>query len=140
MLFRDRKENDENAGKWIGVGGKFENGESPDECLLREVFEETGLKLKEYRLRGIVSFVSDIYETEYMFLYTSGSFEGTLTECSEGRLEWIDKESVPELPLWEGDRIFLNLIRDDKDFFSLKLVYERDSLKNAVLDGKKIMF
>lgn len=140
MLFRDRKENDENAGKWIGVGGKFENGESPDECLLREVFEETGLKLKEYRLRGIVSFVSDIYETEYMFLYTSGSFEGTLTECSEGRLEWIDKKSVPELPLWEGDRIFLNLIRDDKDFFSLKLVYERDSLKNAVLDGKKIMF
>ncbi len=138
MLFRDRKENDENAGKWIGVGGKFENGESPDECLLREVFEETGLKLKEYRLRGIVSFVSDIYETEYMFLYTSGSFEGTLTECSEGRLEWIDKESVPELPLWEGDRIFLNLIRDDKDFFSLKLVYERDSLKNAVLDGKEI--
>ncbi len=140
MLFRDRKENDENAGKWIGVGGKFENGESPDECLLREVFEETGLKLKEYRLRGIVSFVSDIYETEYMFLYTSDSFEGTLTECSEGRLEWIDKKSVPELPLWEGDRIFLNLIRDDKDFFSLKLVYERDSLKNAVLDGKKIMF
>ena len=140
MLFRDRKKNDENAGKWIGVGGKFENGESPDECLLREVFEETGLKLKEYRLRGIVSFVSDIYETEYMFLYTSGSFEGTLTECSEGRLEWIDKKSVPELPLWEGDRIFLNLIRDDKDFFSLKLVYERDSLKEAVLDGKKIMF
>lgn len=144
MLHRVKKEDDQSRGKWLGIGGKFEDKESPDECLLREVYEETGLKLTSYRLRGIVTFVSDIYETEYMFLYTADGYEGELIEeadgslmplidgrrvpCSEGVLKWIEIDKVPSLELWEGDRIFLELLRTTEDFFTLKLCYEGDSL------------
>ena len=139
MLHRTKKENDLNEGKWIGVGGKFEENESPDECLLREVKEETGLTLTDYRLRGIVTFVSARWETEYMYLYTAHGFEGTLADCDEGVLRWVPKEDVPALPLWEGDRIFLRLLAEDAPFFSLKLVYdENDVLTEAMLDGREI--
>lgn len=139
MLRRDRKKNDENSGKWIGVGGKFEEGESPDDCLIREVREETGLELTSYSLRGIVTFVSDIYETEQMFLFTADGFSGSLSECDEGTLEWVDKSNVPSLPLWEGDRIFLELLARGRGFFLLKLVYHGDNLTSAVLDGREIL-
>ncbi len=144
MLHRVKKDNDQSHGKWLGIGGKFEDKESPDECLLREVYEETGLELTSYRLRGIVSFISDIYETEYMFLYTADNYEGELyeeadgtltpiinnkrTPCNEGVLKWIDIDEVPSLELWEGDRIFLKKLRDEDDFFTLKLVYKGDDL------------
>jgi 8-oxo-dGTP diphosphatase len=144
MLHRTKKENDQSRGKWLGIGGKFEDKESPDECLLREVYEETGLTLTSYRLRSIVTFISDIYETEYMFLYTADRFSGELyeepdgnlipvidgvrTPCSEGVLRWVDIDTVPSLELWEGDRIFLERLRTDEDFFTLKLCYEGDRL------------
>lgn len=131
MLLRNKKEFDENKNKWIGVGGKFEEGESPEECLLREVKEETGLTLKNYRFRGIVTFVSSEYGTEYMHLYTADEFEGELIECNEGELSWIDKDKVPELNLWEGDREFLKLLLEDVPFFSLKLTYEGDNLNEV---------
>ena len=126
MLYRNRKKNDVNAGKYIGVGGKFEAGESPEECLLREVKEETGLTLRSYAFRGVVTFVFD-GESEYMFLYTADGFEGTLTDCNEGELHWIDKDALPSLALWEGDRLFLELLRQGARPFSMKLVYDRDS-------------
>ncbi len=128
MLYRNKKDQDENAGKWIGVGGKLMEGESPDECLLREVKEETGLSLLRYRFRGIVTFVSDEWGTEQMFLYTSDQFEGTLTECAEGELRWINREHVLDLPLWEGDRHFLKLLNETEEVFFLKLQYEGDTL------------
>lgn len=132
MLNRNKKKNDVNGGKWIGVGGKFEDSESPEECLRREVFEETGYKINSYRFHGIVTFVSDIYETEYMFLYTSDDFEGNEIVCNEGDLHWIDKNDVLSLPLWEGDKVFLRYLFENEGFFSLKLVYEGDSLINTV--------
>ena len=128
MLNRNKKETDCNGGKWIGVGGKIEENESPTEALLREVKEETSLVLNNYRLRGIITFVSDTWEGEYMFLYTSSSFDGTVCECDEGELHWVEKERVFELPLWEGDRVFLKYLNEDRDFFNLKLVYEGDTL------------
>ena len=125
MLHRIRKKNDANAGKWIGVGGHFEEGESPEECLLREVYEETGLKLTSYRLRGIITFVSDEWGSEYMHLYTADGFEGDLAaamdNCKEGVLKWVPKKEVFDLPLWEGDKIFLNLLLEKENIFSLKL-------------------
>ena len=133
MLLRNKKKQDENAGKWIGVGGKFEEGESPQDCLLREVQEETGLRLTQYRFRGIVTFVSDRYETEYMHLFTAHCFEGELTACDEGELRWVEKDEVLSLPLWEGDREFLRLLREDAPFFSLKLVYQGDKLVSSTL-------
>ena len=138
MLHRIKKEKDINKDKWIGVGGHFEAGESPEECLLREVYEETGLTLVSWRLRGIITFSTDVYETEYMFLYTADRYTGSLTECSEGTLEWVEKSRVPELPIWEGDKIFFRLLEEQADFFSLKLRYVGDSLAEAVLDGKRI--
>ena len=128
MLLRNRKENDENQGKWIGVGGKFEEGESPVDCMRRETFEETGLSVTDYRFRGIVTFVSDLYGTEYMYLFTAAGFEGQLKDCEEGELHWIDKRKVPDLDLWEGDRIFLRKLAEDEPFFLLKLVYRGDEL------------
>ena len=133
MLHRVKKENDENHDKWIGVGGKFEEGESPEECLLREVKEETGLTLREYRLRGIITFVSNEWGTEYMYLYTATKYEGTLTECDEGELVWVPKDELSRLTLWEGDRIFLRLLDEEKRFFSLKLCYEGEKLAETVL-------
>ena len=139
MLHRVKKQQDENAGKWIGVGGKFEEGESPEECARREVREETGLALEEVRPRGIVTFVSDQWGTEYMHLFTSTRFSGTLHACDEGELAWVPVSQVTKLELWEGDRFFLDLLARDVPFFSLKLVYEGDSLCTAILDGNKIL-
>ena len=138
MLHRIKKENDLNKDKWIGIGGKFEDKESPEDCLLREVYEETGLTLKRFSYRGIVTFVSDKYPTEYMHLFTADKFEGSLKECDEGVLEWVEKSFVKGLPIWEGDKIFLDLIDTDTPFFSLKLVYSGDTLKSAVLNGERI--
>ena len=135
MLHRVRKENDENKDKWIGVGGKFEDRESPEDCVLREVKEETGLTLTEYRYRGLVTFVSDRWETEYMHLFTATGYTGTLrADCDEGELAWIDKRALLELPLWEGDRIFLRLLDQGAPFFSLKLVYEGERLVSSSLN------
>lgn len=137
MMHRVKKEQDINKDKWIGVGGHFEEGESPEECLLREVAEETGLILTDYRLRGVITFIADAYPVEYMFLYTAERFEGTMHACDEGNLEWVPKGKVNELPIWEGDKIFFRLLEERQDFFSLKLRYEGDTLAEAVLDGKE---
>lgn len=136
MMHRIKKENDINHDKWVGVGGHFEPGETPEECLLREVKEETGLTLDSWRFRGLVTFQCDRWQTEYMCLYTADGFSGDLTECDEGNLEWVPKEKVYELPIWEGDKIFFRLIEEDQPFFSLKLRYEKDVLVEAVLNGK----
>ena len=139
MLHRISKKKDINKDKWIGVGGHFEKDESPEECLLREVQEETGLTLTSYRFRGIVTFISDQWQTEYMCLYTADGFEGELKECDEGVLVWVPIEDLEKLTLWEGDKIFLRLLSEDHPFFSLKLRYEGELLVEAVLDGEKIL-
>lgn len=138
MLHRVKKENDLNRDKWIGIGGRFEDKESPEDCLLREVREETGLTLTDYRYRGLVTFVSDRWPTEYMHLFTATAFTGTLRECDEGELEWLDWEQLIRIPHWEGDEIFLRLLEQDKPFFSLKLCYEGETLVHAALNGKTI--
>ena len=138
MLHRTKKVNDENHDKWIGVGGKFEDRESPEDCMKREVWEETGLCVTKFRYRGIVTFVSDEYPTEYMHLFTCTEWTGEEKECDEGELAWIEKERLLSLPMWEGDRIFLELLDTDTPFFSLKLVYRGEKLCEAVLNGKKI--
>ncbi|MBQ9686518.1 MAG: 8-oxo-dGTP diphosphatase [Oscillospiraceae bacterium] len=135
MLHRVKKENDENRDKWVGIGGKFEPGESPEDCALREVYEETGLTMQSWAYRGIVTFVSDQWGTEYMHLFHSKDFSGTLRDCDEGELEWVDKARLLRLPIWEGDKIFLRLLDTDEPFFSLKLCYQGDSLTAAVLNG-----
>ena len=140
MLHRTKKKNDPNENKWVGIGGKFEEGESPEDCLVREVKEETGLTLSSYSYRGIVTFVSDRYPTEYMHLFTARAESGELIPCNEGELGWVEMEKVPSLPLWEGDRVFLRLLTTDRPFFSLKLTYRGDSLTAAVLDGKSVEF
>ena len=139
MLHRVKKENDENRDKWIGIGGKFEDRESPEDCVLREVKEETGLTLTEYRYRGLVTFVSDRWETEYMHLFTATGWTGTPHECDEGELAWIKKADLLSLPLWEGDKIFLRLLDTDAPFFSLKLRYAGEQLVQAVLNGEEIV-
>ncbi|MCQ2508490.1 MAG: 8-oxo-dGTP diphosphatase [Dorea sp.] len=139
MLHRISKKNDMNKDKWIGVGGKFEAEESPDDCLLREVREETGYHLTRYRFRGIVTFVSGDGITEYMHLFTADGFEGTPIACNEGTLEWVEKEKIPELNIWEGDKIFLKLLAEEHPFFSLKLVYDGgNKLVHAILDGRDL--
>ena len=138
LLHRVKKENDLNKDKWIGVGGGFEDKESPEDCLLREVWEETGLTLTSYRYRGIVTFVSNQWGTEYMHLFTADEWSGELIECNEGELEWIERSKLRELSLWEGDKVFLKLLEDDEPFFSLKLCYDGDKLTKAVLNGKEI--
>lgn len=140
MLHRTVKENDVNRDKWIGVGGHFEHGESPEECLLREVREETGYTLTSWRFRGIVTFVYGEDIVEYMSLYTADEFIGEPIECDEGVLEWVDKNDVQNLELWEGDRIFFRLLDEEREFFSLKLVYDtEDVLQYASLDGCEIV-
>lgn len=138
MLHRIVKKHDVSKDKWIGVGGHFELGESPEECLLREVEEETGLKLTSYRFRGIVTFLCDVQPPEYMCLYTADGFTGEMCACDEGTLEWVGKDKIQELNLWEGDNIFFRLIEDDVPFFSLKLRYEGNTLKEAGLNGKPL--
>lgn len=136
LLHRIKKENDVNRDKWIGVGGKFLEGESPEECLLREVKEETGLTLTRWRFRGIVTFVCPPWPVEYMHLYTADGFEGEVGECDEGVLEWVDKQKVCDLPIWEGDRLFLARLATDAPPFSLKLVYEGDRLVEYTFFGE----
>lgn len=138
MLHRVKKEKDINKDKWIGIGGHLEEKESPEDCLVREVKEETGLTLTDYRLRGVITFITDRWQTEYMFLYTAESFLGELGECDEGVLEWVDKAAVFDLPIWEGDKIFFRLLEEDAPFFSLKLRYEGETLVESVLDGKAL--
>ena len=139
MLHRVKKENDLNKDKWVGIGGKFEENESPEDCLLREVKEESGLTLTSWRYRGIVTFINTKCEAEFMHLFTADAFEGEMKSCDEGELEWIKKSELMRLTLWEGDKIFLKLLADDAPFFSLKLVYEGDRLTEAVLDGTKLL-
>ena len=138
MLHRTKKENDLNRDKWIGIGGKCEENESPEDCMLREAREETGLTLTSWRYRGIVTFLSDRWETEYMHLFTADGYSGTLRQCDEGDLAWIKKSELLKLKLWEGDKIFLRLLDSDEPFFSLKLKYEGDTLVLAVLNGKRL--
>ena len=125
MLHRKKKKNDENKDKWIGIGGKFEEGESPFDCVRRESLEETGLTIKP-KFRGIVTFVMEELGTEYMHLFTATEFEGSLKECDEGELAWVKKEAVTELPIWEGDKIFLDLLAKDEPIFFLTLRYDKD--------------
>lgn len=140
MLHRTKKKNDQSHDKWLGIGGKFEDKESPEDCILRETFEETGLTLTSYQYRGIVTFVSDVWETEYMHLFTADAFTGTITDCDEGECKWISKEELLSLPMWEGDKIFLNLLFDvNQPFFSLKLCYEGEKLVSAVKDGIQLL-
>ena len=136
MLHRISKKDDVNKGKWIGVGGHLEEGESPEECLLREVYEETGLTLASWQYRGIVTFSQEGYGTEYMFLYTADGFDGTPRACDEGVLKWIPKEEIGNLNLWEGDRIFLKYLMEERPTFSMKLVYQGDELIQVMIDGK----
>ena len=138
MLHRVKKKNDINKDKWIGIGGKFEQDESPDECLLREAMEETGLTLTRWQCRGIVTFLNACCDGEYMYLFTADRFEGQLKECDEGDLQWVSREFLNDLPKWEGDRIFLDLLWQDAPFFLLTLRYNGDKLVEAILNGQKI--
>ena len=147
MLHRVKKKNDVNAGKWVGVGGHFEEGESPYDCAVREIFEETGFACAALSYRGVVTFVSDEWETEQMHLFTTDDFLGDdryprytggeerVTDCNEGNLAWVEKALVPTLPLWEGDKVFLSLLEKNEPFFSLKLVYQGDALIGAIKNG-----
>lgn len=138
MLHRVKKKNDINHHKWIGIGGKFEKDESPEECLLREAKEETGLTLTSWRCRGVVTFLNTQCEGEYMYLFTADGFTGNLTDCPEGDLQWVSRDFLDALPTWEGDKIFLDLLWQDAPFFLLTLRYDGDRLMEAVLNGKKI--
>lgn len=133
MLHRTKKKNDINKDKWLGVGGKLEEGESPEECLLREIKEETGLLLKSYQLRGIITYVSTTWETEYMFLYTATEFEGDLIECDEGDLQWINKKEVSQLATWQGDKIFVEKMQNSDNFFTIKFEYDGEKMTNYYL-------
>ena len=138
MLHRVKKKNDMNHDKWIGIGGKFEKDESPDDCLLREAREETGLTLTSWRCRGVVTFLSDCYEGEYMYLFTADGFEGDLKECDEGDLQWVSREFLDSLPKWEGDAIFLKLLWEEAPFFLLTLRYQGETLAEAILNGQPL--
>jgi len=140
MLHRIKKKNDVNKDKWVGIGGKFIDKESPEQCNFRETLEETGLTLIDSKYRGIVTFVSDKFETEYMHIFTSDNFLGNIKECDEGKLEWIDKDKLLSMNIWEGDKIFLRLIDNPyHPFFSLRLEYIGDKLVSAILDNKTII-
>lgn len=134
MLHRTSKKQDQNKGKWIGVGGHFEPGESPTECLIREVREETGFSLTSWQMRGIITFVSPNSGTEYMFLYTADQFAGEMIECSEGELQWVRKEQVLDLNLWEGDPYFLRALMEERPFFTMKLEYDPEDRLLRVTD------
>ena len=138
MLHRVKKENDINKDKWIGIGGKFEGEESPDECLLREAKEETGLTLTSWQCRGVVTFLNDTCEGEYMYLFTADGFTGEMIQCNEGDLQWVEREFLDTLPKWEGDQIFLDLLWQNAPFFLLTLRYHGDTLTEAILNGEKI--
>lgn len=133
MLHRVSKKNDLNKDKWIGVGGHFEFGESPEECISREILEETGLTANKLNFRGIVTFVSDDDVTEYMHLFTCDDFSGEIKDCNEGKLEWVPISEIENLNLWEGDKLFLRELSENNGFFSLKLVYQKENLVNSKL-------
>lgn len=135
MLHRIKKKKDVNKDKWIGVGGKFEPGEDALACVLREVREETGLTMNAPVYRGIVDFYCPPWAPERMHLYTCTDFAGQLTDCDEGTLEWVPKDAVCALPIWQGDKIFFDLLRRDAPFFHLELFYQGDTLQKALLDG-----
>lgn len=128
MLHRTKKKNDINEGKWLGIGGKFKDKESPEDCIIREVKEETGLTLNSVKLRGILTFINTLCETEYIYVFTSNDFTGNLIECNEGELKWVDKDKVTSLNLWEGDKIFIEKIKEESPFFTIKYVYDGDTL------------
>ncbi len=135
MMHRIKKQNDENKDKWVGIGGKLEQGESPHDCARREILEETGIVPENLSYRGIITFVSDLYGTEYMHLFTACGYTGNIDyNCDEGALEWVEKSEIPSLPIWEGDKIFLSLLDGEKRFFSLKLVYRGDTLLSHTLE------
>ena len=139
MLHRTKKGHDINHDKWLGIGGHFEKNETPDECLLREAWEETGLRLTSWQCRGVVTFLpNEPWEGEYMYLFTADGFDGELKECDEGDLQWVSREFVDQLPKWEGDQIFLDLIWQNAPFFLLTLRYDGDRLVEAILNGQKI--
>ena len=138
MLHRVKKKNDISKDKWIGIGGKFEGDESPDECLLREAWEETGLRLTSWQCRGVVTFLNDTCEGEFMYLFTADGFEGELIDCPEGDLQWVNRDFLNRLPKWEGDQIFLDLLWQNAPFFLLTLRYSGDKLIEAILNGTKI--
>ncbi len=131
MMLRNKKKNDINEGKWLGVGGKIEPGETPEECVCREVTEETGLTLDEYTMRGVITFLPSAGECEYIYVFTSDKFHGDLIDCNEGELSWIPKDKLMDLALWEGDRIFLKLLLESSPFFSVKLSYDGDILTDS---------
>ena len=137
MLHRVKKKNDISKDKWIGIGGKFEGDESPDECLLREAWEETGLRLTSWQCRGVVTFLNDTCEGEFMYLFTADGFEGELIDCPEGDLQWVNRDFLNRLPKWEGDQIFLDLLWQNAPFFLLTLRYSGDKLIEAILNGTK---
>ena len=128
MLHRTKKQNDINKEKWLGIGGKFEDKESPEACTIREVKEETGLTLNTYNLRCVVTYVSTNWETEYMYVFTSTDFTGELIDCNEGDLQWIPKDEVIKLNTWEGDKIFVEKIQNDNTFFTIKFNYDGEKL------------
>lgn len=139
LMHRIKKKNDLNHDKWIGIGGKFEDKESPEQCNRREVFEETGLILRSAEYKGIITFVSDVWETEYMHLFTSSDFEGNLkTDCDEGVLEWVNEEDLLSFPTWSGDKFFLERL-NCKEFFSLRLEYRGENLISAILNDKEVL-
>ena len=133
LLHRTKKSSDPNEGKWIGVGGKLEAGETPEECMRREIAEETGFQVTDYAYRGIVDFLSNEWPPERMHLFTVTAWEGLQRECDEGVLQWIPKADMDALPMWEGDRVFLRLLRENAPFFRLRLVYEGDTLVSSEL-------
>lgn len=139
LLHRTKKQNDTNEGKYLGVGGRFEANESPDDCIYREVREETGLIMNSFAYRGVVTFVSDTYPTEYMFIYTCDDFSGEMIECNEGDLYWVEKEKMFDLPMWAGDRLFLERMEKSDKPFSMKVRYVGDTLAEAYDGIKKLV-
>ena len=138
MLHRIKKKNDVNHDKWIGVGGKLDPGETAEACALREVWEEIGLTMQSPAYRGIVDFTCEPWPAERMHLYTCTDFSGVMTDCDEGCLEWVDKAAVQDLPIWQGDKIFLRLLAEGAPFFHLELTYHGDTLVQAVLEGETL--
>ena len=142
MLHRVSKELDMNKGKWVGVGGKFENGESPAQCVIREIREETGLNPLDVRLAALITFnfldpdpsLAD-WDTEYMFVFVCDQFEGEVDfTCNEGNLAWVLEEVLPSLPMWEGDALFMAPVLGGAPFFSMKMIYRGDTLISWNLD------
>ena len=139
MMHRVKKDVDENAGKWIGLGGHLQEDETPEECVRREVREEAGLELRNLCLRGILTFILPDWGNELTFLYTAKTESDEVPDCAEGVLKWVPAEQISTLPLWEGDRIFLPLLRTRQYCFSLKLIYDReDRFLGSILDGKPV--